>query len=413
MLKIVLKKGKEQSLLRFHPWVFSGAISSIITSDNKVIKMRGGEENIRVQLLNYVGQEARVYSYDNNFLAIGNFNIGSIMVRILTFKDEKIDSIFWMNKIERAYTLRLKSNLINSSLTNCYRLIHGEGDSISGLIVDIYSQVAVIQVHSPALYNYLDDIKKSLISLYGEKLQAIYLKGTNLNRSEEDDRYLYQSENYTPANNNIVLENGIKFNINWIQGQKTGFFLDQRENRKLVESFSSNKSVLNLFCYTGGFSLYALKGGAKFVDSVDSSLFATESLKSNLILNNFDIESNKAFCQDAIEYLRNVNVGKYDLIIVDPPAFAKHLSAKENALRAYRKLNALAINKVASGGFVFTFSCSQVVDKYDFALSVFSAAAQSERNVKILARLSQPIDHPVSIYHPEGEYLKGLLLYVE
>ena len=389
--RIYLKPRKEQSLLRFHPWVFSGAVAKADT----------GVEN---------GELVDVYSSEGEFLARGHYQAGSIMVRLLTFEDEEIVADFWLKKLSQAFELRHKLGLIDNLSTNCYRLVHGEGDYLPGLIVDIYDSVAVMQTHSAGMYSCRAQIANALVELYGRSL-AVYSKATQIGTFEGDDDYLHNSA----PNFDVVSENGCKFLVDWHKGQKTGFFLDQRDNRELVSSYSNRRRVLNLFCYTGGFTIYALRGGAICADSVDSSKYAIELVRKNLELNNYSSAEffNRTICADSIEFLRGVKKGEYDLMIVDPPAFAKHLSAKSNALRAYQRLNALAIEKVAEGGMVFTFSCSQVVDKQDFALAVFSAAAQTGRNVRIIERLSQPADHPVSIYHPEGEYLKGLALYVE
>lgn len=405
-ITIYLKKGKEQSLLRFHPWVFSGAV------DEK----RSGKGIKDIEALN--GQVAEVYSHSGEFLGVGHFTIGTITVRILSFQKRKIDGEFWKEAIGKALKMRENTLLSPNSTTNCYRLVHGEGDNLPGLIIDIYDKTAVIQPHTLGMIKSVSEITNALQSVMGDRIEDIYCKATALNKGEIGadnlNKYLKITNKERKGN---VLENGIKFTVDWEKGQKTGFFLDQRENRELVRQYAKNKRVLNLFCYTGGFSLYALSGGAKFVDSVDSSSIALETLRNNLTLNGFseghEYGENRVICIDAIDFLKNVSNNSYDLIIVDPPAFAKHLSAKRNALRAYKNLNACAIAKVAEGGVIFTFSCSQVVDKNDFALAIFSAAAQANRKVKILGRLTQPLDHPVNIYHPEGEYLKGLILYVE
>ena len=419
MLKTILKKWKEQSIKRFHPWVFSGAVDKVITEsgeqlklyDSKVLKDKIASEKQARECFN--GELTKIYSSQGEFLAIGHFSFGSIMVRIISFKEEVINRNFWIEKIKEAYYTRIAIGLINNSDTNCYRLVHGEGDKLPGLIIDIYNGVAVIQTHSAGMFKSQEMIVEGLKEIYKESLVAVYHKSTYSAQFEGEDIYLYKSQMFTNLEGKIVVENGSKFNIDWEKGQKTGFFLDQRDNRELLKRYSVGKNILNLFCYTGGFSIYALKGGANRVDSVDSSSFAIDSVVKNLELNSYSSNDNGCYCQDAIDYLKDTPKGKYDLIIVDPPAFAKHLSSKDNALRAYKKLNALAIDKVARGGIVFTFSCSQVVSKIDFALAVFSAASSTGRNVKILHRLSQPPDHPVNIYHPEGEYLKGLVLYVD
>lgn len=429
MTKIILKKGREDSLLRFHPWVFSGAIAQIVGEPSE-------------------GDIVGVYSQGGVFLAYGHYQVGSIAVRVLSFTGEDVLSPdFWKNMIARALRVRVAVGLAcpvssaaepvspvaepvspvaepveatglvrEPALTNCYRLIHGEGDGLPGLIIDYYDGVCVMQAHSVGMFRAKGAICEALKSVYGPSLKAVYDKssGTAPFKAGLDlvDGYLYRSESFSD-DEQIVLENGHKFFVNWTEGQKTGFFLDQRENRALVGKYSRGRNVLNLFCYTGGFSVYALGAGAVHVDSVDSSRKAIDMVERNMFLNGFEPSRHTGYCADAIEFLRNVPEDKYDLMIVDPPAFAKHRGALNNALRAYQRLNAAAISKVAPGGLVFTFSCSQVVDKEAFALAVFSAAAQTGRSVRILDRLNQPADHAVNIYHPEGEYLKGLLLYVE
>jgi 23S rRNA (cytosine1962-C5)-methyltransferase len=393
MTRIHLKKGREESLLRRHPWLFSGAISRI-----------EGEP--------YEGDIVSVISQSGECLGYGHFQIGSIAVRILSFDEAALSADFWKDRIGAAYRHRLSLSLKN---TNCCRLVHGEGDMLPGLIVDWYNGVAVVQAHSVGMFLSLEKIVDALIEVYGEKLKAIYDKssGTAPFKAGLDlnDGYLYRNEDFTDECEGIVTENRHKFIVNWDEGQKTGFFLDQRENRALVEQYAKGRNVLNLFSYTGGFSIYALAGGAVGVDSVDSSSKAVAMMEKNVALNAFS--NHHSFCEDAIDFVKNSPKDKYNLIIVDPPAFAKHRGAIRNALRGYQKLNAAAISKVAPGGIIFTFSCSQVVDSNSFALAVFSAAAEAGRNVKILDRLNQPADHPVNIFHPEGEYLKGLVLYVE
>ena len=401
MIKIILKKGREESLRRFHPWVFSGAIADIQGNPNE-------------------GDMVAVHASDGTFMAYGHYQIGSIAVRVLSFDDSAVRPDFWEITLSRAYQVRLAcglhSCLEGPGQTNCYRLVHGEGDNLPGLIIDYYDGVCVIQAHSVGMFRAKKQITEGLKAVYGDSLKAVYDKssGTAPFKAglELVDGYMYRREDFSD-DEQIVLENGHKFLVNWTEGQKTGFFLDQRENRALVGSLSKGRNVLNLFCYTGGFSIYALAAGAKHVDSVDSSKKAMMMVDRNVVLNGFDPSRHTSLCCDAIEYLKEVPEGKYDLMIVDPPAFAKHRGALKNALRAYQRLNAAAISKVAPGGFVFTYSCSQVVDKEAFALAVFSAAAQCGRSVRILDRLNQPCDHSVNIYHPEGEYLKGLLLYVE
>lgn len=396
MIKLYLKKGRDESLRRFHPWVFSGAIAQIVGSPAE-------------------GDIVAVYSAEGEFLASGHYQIGSIAVRILSFSGDPSSPDFFENAIRAAYDARTASRLADSEDTTCYRLVHGEGDGLPGLIIDFYDGVCVLQAHSVGMFRSKKQICEALKSVYGDALKAVYDKssGTAPFKAglELVDGYLYKAEGFDSPSA-VVLENGHKFNVNWEEGQKTGFFLDQRDNRALVERYAKGRRVLNLFCYTGGFSVYALAGGAESVDSVDSSARAMSLVDKNIALNGFE-DKHTSHCDDAIEFLSRTEEGKYGLIIVDPPAFAKHRGALKNALRAYQRLNAAAISRVAPGGVVFTFSCSQVVDKETFALTVFSAAAQTGRRVRILDRLCQPSDHAVSIYHPEGEYLKGLVLYVE
>ena len=406
MNKIVLKKGRDESLKRFHPWVFSGAVDKV--------------EGQPVE-----GEVVEVVDSQGNFIAYGHCQVGTIVVRVLSFDQEYLpedgedgsyfEQDFWVDRLSRAINMRSALN-IASEQTTAYRLVHGEGDSLPGLIVDLYGKVAVMQAHSAGMFLARKEIAKALRTCLGDKLDAVYDKseGTAPFKAELElsDGYILGDA----TGENVVLENGKKFRVNWEKGQKTGFFLDQRDNRSLVETYSSGKKVLNLFCYTGGFSIYALAGGAKKVVSVDSSRVAIEMLEKNVAENGYDLNAeveHKSICGDAMEYMNNLEKDEFDLIIVDPPAFAKHRGSLKNALRAYTKLNANAIEKVAKGGIVFTYSCSQVVDSKSFALAVFSAAARVGRKVKILHRLTQPADHPVNIYHPEGEYLKGLVLYVE
>ncbi len=398
MTKIILKKGREDSLRRFHPWVFSGAIAQIVGEPAE-------------------GDIVGVFSQSGEFLAYGHYQVGSIAVRVLSFAGEDVLSPdFWRNMIARALRVRIAAGLSGSKDTNCYRLVHGEGDGLPGLIIDYYDGICVMQAHSVGMFRAKGAISEALKSVYGPSLKAVYDKssGTAPFKAglELVDGYLYRSEGFSD-DEQIVLENGHKFFVNWTEGQKTGFFLDQRDNRALVGRYSRGRNVLNLFCYTGGFSVYALGCGAAHVDSVDSSRKAMDLVERNILLNGFEPAAHTGYCTDALDFLRAVPEDKYDLMIVDPPAFAKHRGALSNALRAYQRLNAAAISKVAPGGVVFTFSCSQVVDKEAFSLAVFSAAAQTGRSVRILDRLNQPADHAVNIYHPEGEYLKGLLLYVE
>lgn len=397
MAKIILKKGREESLKRFHPWVFSGAIAQIVGEPAE-------------------GDVVEVYGQDGKFLAAGHYQIGSIAVRVLSFESGVINDDYWKSMLSRALAVRIATGLADSETTNCYRLVHGEGDNLPGLVIDWYDGVCVMQAHSAGMFRAKKQIAQALVEIYGDKLKAVYDKssGTAPFKAGLDlvDGYLYKKEGFND-NEQVVVENGHKFIVNWTEGQKTGFFLDQRENRALVERYAKGRNVLNLFCYTGGFSIYALGAGAVHVDSVDSSAKAMALVDKNVEIGGFDKSRHTSLCVDALDYLRDVPEDKYDLMIVDPPAFAKHRGALNNALRAYQRLNAAAISKVAPGGLVFTFSCSQVVTKEAFALAVFSAAAQTGRKVRILDRLNQPSDHAVNIYHPEGEYLKGLLLYVE
>ena len=398
MTKIILKKGREESLLRYHPWVFSGAIAQVSGQPSE-------------------GDIVGVFAHDGSFLAYGHYQVGSIAVRVLSFSGEDVlGPDFWTNTIRRALNVRTAAGLDPGEKTNCFRLVHGEGDGLPGLIIDWYDGVCVMQAHSVGMFRAKNAICSALKEVFGDDLKAVYDKssGTAPFKAGLDlvDGYLFKAEGFKD-DEQVVLENGNKFLVNWTEGQKTGFFLDQRENRALVGKYSRGRNVLNMFCYTGGFSVYALNNGAVHVDSVDSSKKAMDMVARNMCLNGFDPSAHGESCADAMEFLRDVPEDKYDLIIVDPPAFAKHRGALSNALRAYQRLNAAAISKVAPGGLVFTFSCSQVVDKEAFALAVFSAAAQTGRSVRILDRLNQPADHAVNIYHPEGEYLKGLLLYVE
>jgi 23S rRNA (cytosine1962-C5)-methyltransferase len=397
MIKITLKKGRDESLRRFHPWVFSGAIAEVHGNPAE-------------------GDVVAVHASDGSFLAYGHYQVGSIAVRVLSFDESAVRADFWETMLARALQVRVSCGLHGNVHTNCYRLVHGEGDNLPGLIIDYHDGVCVMQAHSAGMFRAKKQITEALQKVYGSALKAVYDKssGTAPFKAglELIDGYLYRCEGFSD-DEQVVLENGHKFLVNWTEGQKTGFFLDQRENRALVGSLARGRNVLNLFCYTGGFSIYALASGAAHVDSVDSSKKAMMMVDRNVALNGFDPSLHTSLCCDAIDYLRDVPEGKYDLMIVDPPAFAKHRGSLKNALRAYQRLNAAAISKVAPGGFVFTYSCSQVVDKEAFALAVFSAAAQCGRSVRILDRLNQPCDHSVNIYHPEGEYLKGLLLYVE
>ena len=399
MIKVILKKGREESLQRFHPWVFSGAIAQI----------QGNPAE---------GDIVAVHAADGTYLASGHYQIGSIAVRILSFDEDPASPEFYRNMLSRALAVReaiFSEAEDNAGPTDCFRLVHGEGDGLPGLIIDWYDGVCVMQAHSVGMFRAKGQICEALREIFGDRLKAVYDKssGTAPFKAGLDlvDGYLYRKEGFALSETE-VRENGRRFIVNWEEGQKTGFFLDQRDNRDMVGKFATGRRVLNLFCYTGGFSIYALTAGAESVDSVDSSARAMALVDRNVQLNGVG-ERHHSHCADAIDFLGATEDGKYDMIIVDPPAFAKHRGALHNALRAYQRLNAAAIAKVAPGGLVFTFSCSQVVDKVTFANTVFSAAAQTGRSVRILDRFCQGQDHPVNIYHPEGEYLKGLLLYVE
>ena len=400
MIRIVLKPRRDESLRRFHPWVFSGAIAQI----------QGNPAE---------GDLVAVYSAEGDQLAIGHYQIGSIAVRVLSFNGDPTSPDFWTNAIARALQARESVGLYSDTeelTTSCFRLVHGEGDGLPGLIIDWYDGVCVMQAHSVGMFRAKHQICEALKAVFGPRLKAVYDKssGTAPFKAglELVDGYIWKADGFA-SSELAVLENGNKFLVNWEEGQKTGFFLDQRDNRALVGKYARGRNVLNLFCYTGGFSIYAMNNGAVHVDSVDSSAKAMALVQKNMELNGAPAEKFTNYCEDAIEFLGKSEPGKYDLMIVDPPAFAKHRGALKNALRAYQRLNAAAISKVSPGGLVFTFSCSQVVDKITFAEVVFSAAAQTGRSVRIVDRLCQGADHPVSIYHPEGEYLKGLLLYVE
>lgn len=388
---IKLRNGKDQSLKRFHPWIFSGAIARM---DDRIAE----------------GDIVRVVDTKEEFLAIGHYQIGSIAVRVLSFTDIEINDSFWFSRLDKALQARRACNIIRPD-NNTYRLVHGEGDRLPGLIIDIYDNAAIIQAHSVGMHMQRKDIARQLRTLYGDKLTCIYYKSeTTLPYKadlSEESGFLYGK-----ASDVVATENGLKFYIDWLKGQKTGFFIDQRDNRSLIEKYSQGKKVLNMFCYTGGFSVYALRGGASMVHSVDSSERAIEMTNRNIALNFPDAANHEAYATDAFSYLRDMD-NSYDLIVLDPPAFAKHKDALRNALKGYTRLNAKAMQKIKPGGILFTFSCSQAVSKDQFRLAVFTAAAQSHRFVRVLHQLHQPTDHPINIYHPEGEYLKGLVLYIE
>ena len=390
--QVILKSGKDQSVRRYHPWIFSGAVK----------KIKGIEPQ--------EGDIVEVYDNKDEFLALGHYQIGSIAVRIFTFDDVEPDYNFWYNKILKAYNLRETLELTNSAQTNVYRLIHAEGDGIPGLIIDYYNGHVVLQIHSIGVYKIRDWIVQILQEIYGEELQSVFDKSEST--MPHKGPISAKNEHLFGKNNTaVVKENGLNFSINWTSGQKTGFFVDQRQNRLMLQHYSHNRSVLNMFCYTGGFSVYALRGGADLVHSVDSSAKAIDLVNKNVELN-FTNAPHEAFAVDAFKFLEDIK-DKYNLIILDPPAFAKHQNVLHNALQGYKRLNQQALEQIAPGGILFTFSCSQVVSKENFKKSVFAAAANAKRNVRILHHISQPSDHPVSIYHPEGEYLKGLVLFVE
>ncbi len=397
MLKTVrsvfLKPGKEESLKRFHPWVFSGAIA----------RVEGEPEE---------GEVVDVYASDKKFIARGHYQVGSIAVRVLSFTQEPVDHDFWVRRLTVARELRRAMGLIGDPRTNTYRLVHGEGDNLPGLIVDVYDRTAVMQAHSAGMHLDRMEVAAALEEVMGDTIENIYYKSETTLPFKAD---LVSTENgflKGGSPENIAMENGLKFHVDWLKGQKTGFFVDQRDNRALLERYAHGRHVLNMFCYTGGFSFYAMRGGAALVHSVDSSSKAIDLTNQNIALNFPGDTRHQAFAEDAFKYLDRMG-GQYDLIVLDPPAFAKHRDALRNALRGYTKLNAKAFEKIRPGGILFTFSCSQVVTKQDFRNAVFTAAAQSRRSVRILHQLTQPGDHPVNIYHPEGEYLKGLVLYVE
>ena len=392
MSKIILKAGKEKSLLRRHPWVFSGAIAQIEGQPAE-------------------GDIVKVYSHTQEFLAAGHYQIGSIAVRILSFDERPIDQPFWKERIGQAYRTRIAIGLADNPHNNVYRLVHGEGDDLPGLVIDYYAGVAVVQFHSVGMYRNKDEICRALQEVMGDRLTAIYDKPESTlpykAGVQPQNGYIWgQSDNFT------AMENGLRFNVDWIEGQKTGFFIDQRENRALLERYARGRDTLNMFCYTGGFSFYAMRGGARLVHSVDSSARAIELTKQNVELNFPEDSRHEAFVDEAFHFLEHAK-DRYDLIVLDPPAFAKHQKVLDNAIQGYKKLNRKGIEIIRSGGIIFTFSCSQVMTKELFRQTVFTAAANTGRRVKILHQLTQPADHPINIYHPEGEYLKGLVLYVE
>lgn len=389
---IYLKKGKEDSLKRFHPWAFSGAIAH----------MDDGIEE---------GDIVRVITQSGAFIALGHYQIGSIAVRVLSFQDIAIDDDFWKQRLAAALLMRQCAGIADNPENNTFRLVHGEGDNLPGLVIDCYGKTAVMQAHSVGMHVCRNVIARQLVEVMGNRIENVFYKSETTLPFKAD---LGQENGfiYGGSDDNVAVENGLKFHVDWLKGQKTGFFVDQRENRKLLEHYAKGKTVLNMFCYTGGFSFYAMRGNAKAVHSVDSSAKAIELTNANVELNFPGDKRHQAFCEDAFKFL-DAAKDKYDLIILDPPAFAKHRAALHNALKGYTRLNVKAFEKIKSGGILFTFSCSQVVTKDNFRNAVFTAAALAGRNVRILHQLHQPADHPINIYHPEGEYLKGLVLYVE
>ncbi len=390
--KIYLKRGKEESLRRFHPWVFSGAIHH---ADRGI-----GE-----------GDVVRVFDSNDEFIAVGHYQIGTIAVRVLSFRDVPIDDDFWYSRLKAAYDMRVSIGIAENPLNNTFRLVHGEGDHLPGLVIDCYGTTAVMQAHSVGIHESRKTIAENLVKVMGGRVQHVFYKSETTLPYKAD---LGQENGFIigGSQDNTAMENGLKFHVDWLRGQKTGFFVDQRENRSLLERYAKDKRVLNMFCYTGGFSFYAMRGGAQLVHSVDSSAKAIELTNANVALNFPGDTRHQAFCEDAFKFLDAAD-NTYDLIILDPPAFAKHRGALHNALKGYIRLNVKAFQRIRKGGILFTFSCSQVVTKDHFRNAVFTAAALSGRKVRILHQLHQPADHPINIYHPEGEYLKGLVVYVE
>jgi len=395
--QIFLKRGKEESLLRRHPWIFSGAIEYIRSDRNRITE----------------GEIVDVFTKEGDFIARGHYQIGSIAVRVLAFEQQQIDEAWWRERIASAYDVRRSLGITDDPQTTCYRLVHGEGDSLPGLVIDIYGSTAVVQCHSVGMFRSRREIADAVRSVYGERITAIYDKSSQTvpfnAHLDAVDSYLYGNPTHSSQE---VLENGNRFIVNWEKGQKTGFFIDQRANRELVKRYAAGRTVLNTFCYTGGFSVYAMAGGAREVVSVDSSERAVELADENMRLNFGEQVRHSSAAVDAFDYLQDIG-DRFDMIILDPPAFAKHHKVLGNAMQGYKKLNARALSRIKSGGILFTFSCSQAVSKELFRTTVFSAAAIAGRRVRILHQLTQPADHPINIYHPEGEYLKGLVLYVE
>ncbi|MDD5861755.1 MAG: class I SAM-dependent rRNA methyltransferase [Prevotella sp.] len=391
---IYLKRGKDESLKRFHPWIFSGAVHH-------------ADEGIQE------GDIVRVITAEGKFIAVGHFQIGSIVVRVLSFEDIVIDHDFWCQRLKAALDMRVAIGIADAPNNNTFRLVHGEGDNLPGLVIDCYGRTAVMQAHSVGMHVCRMEVAKALMEVMDGRIDNLYYKSeTTLPYKaglDEENGFLIGGGAHV---DNVAIENGLKFHIDWLKGQTTGFFVDQRDNRSLLEHYAKGKSVLNMFCYTGGFSVYAMRGGAKLVHSVDSSAKAIELVNENIAMNFPGDDRHEAYCDDAFKYL-DEHDDKYDLIILDPPAFAKHRKALHNALKGYTRLNLKGLQRIKHGGILFTFSCSQAVNKDQFRAAVFTAAAQAHRRVRILHQLHQPADHPINIYHPEGEYLKGLVLYVE
>lgn len=389
---VYLKKGKEDSLKRFHPWIFSGAIAKM-------------DEDIAE------GDFVRVFTSYDEFIAVGMYQIGSIAVRVLSFDDITIDRAFWETHLRSALDMRKAIGLLDNPQSTTYRWVHGEGDNLPGLVVDCYGGTAVMQAHNVGIHLNRKEISEAMVNVADGRIKNIYYKSETTLPFKAD----VEHENefiYGKMVDDVTVENGLKFHVDWLRGQKTGFFVDQRENRHLLETYAKGRSVLNMFCYTGGFSVYAMRGDAKLVHSVDSSAKAIELTNRNIEMNFPGDKRHEAFCEDAFKFL-DANDNKYDLIVLDPPAFAKHRAALRNALKGYTRLNVKGLQRIKPGGILFTFSCSQIVTKENFRNAVFTAAVQANRKVRILHQLHQPADHPINIYHPEGEYLKGLVLYVE
>ena len=390
---IVLKTKKDQSLLRKHPWVFSGAIKK---ADEGIVE----------------GEIIKVFSNKGRFLGIGHFQNGTIAVRIVSFTENIPNDEFWLNKIREAYDLRANLGYFEDKTTNAFRLIHAEGDGLPGLIVDIYGNTAVMQFHSIGMYHIRQQLAEAIVKIFEGKIENVYNKSERTLKSKD---IVATNQYIIGGNTNIapVLENGNKFFIDWEGGQKTGFFIDQRNNRLLLGDYAQGKTILNTYCYSGGFSIYGLKNNAKEVHSLDNSAAALDLLEKNLEINELTASNHLTIKEEALSYLKESEEGKYDLIILDPPAFAKHQDSRHNAVQGYKRLNSIAMQKIKPGGIIFTFSCSQVVDKLLFHNTIIAAAIAVGRNVRVLHQLHQPPDHPINLFHPEGEYLKGLVIQVD